>query len=134
MNKHSMFCMTIMILPGLLLPALSEGATEDVMDFDYFRHNWNVIGLKDYVHGGRLAPDNELLLSGRTPIQIRLGRDRVALSREQGKRAMEGWMPIILVEAVQGPIRYTATYWATPLPDALLRSVIMATIVTMASL
>ncbi len=112
------FCLRVLILLGVLFPALSSGAAEDVMDFDYFRNNWNVIGLKDYNHGGRIAPDNELLLSGRVPIQIRLGPDRVALRREQGKRAMEGWMPIILVEAVHGPIRYKVTYWATPLPDA----------------
>ena len=32
------------------------------MDFDYFANNWNVVGLKDYVHGSRITPDNEHLL------------------------------------------------------------------------
>ena len=112
------FCLSPLILLCPLFLALSSGAAEDVMDFDYFRNNWNVIGLKDYIHGSRITPNNELLLSGKTPVQIRLGRDRVALRREQGKLAMNGWMPIILVQADHGPIRYTVTYWATPLPDA----------------
>ena len=85
--------------------------------FDYFANNWNVVGLKDYVHGSRITPDNELLLAGKTAIQIRLGPDRTPLSRVHGKRAMGGWMPIILVDAVQGPVRYEIAYWATPLPD-----------------
>ncbi len=102
---------------ALLAAESAPDAASDALSFDYFRNNWNVVGLKDYIHGGRIAPDNELLLSGRMPIQIRLGKNRVALSREQGKRAMEGWMPIILVEAVRGQIRYEITYWATPLPD-----------------
>jgi len=94
--------------------AKSDG---DGLAFDYFANNWNVIGLKDYLHGSRIAPNNEMMLSGWMPIRIRLGGDRVPLRRGQGKRAMEGWMPIILVQAVHGPIRYTVTYWATPLPD-----------------
>ncbi len=85
--------------------------------FDYFANNWNIVGLKDYVHGSRITPDNELLLSGKTPVQVRIGPDRMPLSRAHGKRAMHGWMPIILVDAVQGPVRYEIAYWATPLPD-----------------
>jgi len=85
--------------------------------FDYFANNWNVVGLKDYVHGSRITPDNELLLSGKTAVQVRVGPNRTPLSRAHGKRAMHGWMPIILVEAVQRPVRYEIAYWGTPLPD-----------------
>ena len=31
--------------------------------FDYFRNSWNVLGLKDYEHGTRVAPDNKLLFT-----------------------------------------------------------------------
>ena len=48
------------------------------MDFDYFANNWNVVGLKDYVHGSRITPDNEVLLSGKTPVQVRVGSRRAA--------------------------------------------------------
>jgi hexosaminidase len=85
--------------------------------FDYFENNWNVVGLKDYSHGSRITPDNELLLAGRTPVQIRIGPNRTPLSRAHGKRAMHGWMPIILVNAADGPVRYEVAFWATPLPD-----------------
>lgn len=96
-------------------PAGEEAST--VEGFDYFANNWNVVGLKDYIHGSRITPDNELLLSGKTVIQVRVGAKRRPLSRAHGKRAMDGWMPIILVEAVEGPVRYEIAYWATPLPN-----------------
>ncbi|MDP6545881.1 MAG: discoidin domain-containing protein [Phycisphaerae bacterium] len=87
------------------------------MSFDYFTNSWNVIGLKDYVHGSRITPDNELLLLGKTAIQVRVGPNRRPLSKACVKRAMHGWMPIILVDAIEESVRYEVTYWATPLPD-----------------
>ncbi|MHC4641284.1 MAG: glucosidase family protein, partial [Planctomycetota bacterium] len=96
-------------------PAGEEASTAE--GFDYFVNNWNVVGLKDYIHGSRITPDNELLLSGKTVIQVRIGDNRRPLSRAHGKQAMDGWMPVILVEAVEGPVRYEIAYWATPLPD-----------------
>ena len=96
-------------------PAGKEASTGE--GFDYFANNWNVVGLKDYIHGSRITPDNEVVLSGKTVIQVRIGANRRPLSRAHGKRAMDGWMPIILVEAVEGPVRYEIAYWATPLPD-----------------
>jgi hypothetical protein len=92
-----------------------EASTEE--GFDYFANNWNVVGLKDYIHGSRITPDNNVVLSGKTVIQVRIGDKRRPLSRAQGKRAMNGWMPVILVEAVEGLVRYEIAYWATPLPD-----------------
>ena len=77
--------------------------------FDYFENNWNVIGLKDYRHGSRISPDNELLLVGKTSVQIRIGSNRTALSRVHGKLALDGWMPIIVVNADDRPVRYEVT-------------------------
>jgi len=87
-------------------------------NFDYFTNNWNVVGLKDHVYGTRITPDNEMLLARKTPVQVRVGPNHVALSQKDPKLAMDGWMPIIQVGTQDGPIRYEVTFWATPLPDA----------------
>ncbi len=94
-----------------------ETAKSSVEDFDYFVNNWNVIGLKDYVHGTRITPDNQLLLADKMVVQMRLGSEHKPLSRENPKRALHGWMPIIMVSADDGPVHYEITYWATPLPS-----------------
>ncbi len=84
--------------------------------FDYFRNSWNVIGLKDYQHGTRVTPENKLQLSGGREAEIRFGRDLVPLSRKQVKTLGDGWMPIMLIAADDGPVRYELKLWATPLP------------------
>jgi hypothetical protein len=86
--------------------------------FDYFADNWNVIGLRDYQHGSRLSPNNELWLAGRTPIQVCVGRELAPLHRRHGKQALDGWLPILTTAVEDGPVRYQVTFWATPLPDA----------------
>ena len=73
------FCVGLVVivfcLPGF--PAdQSTGSSETGGGFDYFDNNWNVVGLKDYVHGSRITPDNQLLLSGNTRLQIRIGPGR----------------------------------------------------------
>ena len=88
-----------------------------VKEFDYFANNWNVIGLKDYIHGSRITPDNKLVLADKTPVEIRIGPEHIPLSQEDPKLAEEGWMPIILVKAEREQVDYEVTYWATPLPD-----------------
>jgi hexosaminidase len=98
-------------------PSLIESNTRSVENFDYFTNNWNVIGLKDYIHGSRITPDNKLILAGKTPIEIRIGPDRIPLSRKNPKLAKDGWMPIIVVTAEKELVDYEVTYWATPLPD-----------------
>jgi len=109
------------ILVSIVLMSQTAFATtmsnEEALDFDYFKNNWNVIGLKDYVHGCRITPDDELLLSGKTPIQIRFGVDATPLARKHGKRALFGWMPIMQVTTTDGAVKYDFTYWATPLPS-----------------
>jgi hypothetical protein len=84
--------------------------------FDYFQNSWNVIGLKDYNEGTRVTPDNQLLLSGGDMLQMRFGKNLTPLGREQTKTLMDGWMPIILLSAQEGKVRYDFTLWATPLP------------------
>jgi hypothetical protein len=84
--------------------------------FDYFQNSWNVIGLKDYNDGTRVTPDNELLLAGGDKLQMRFGKNLTPLSRKQTKTLVDGWMPIILLSAQDGKVRYDFTLWATPLP------------------
>ena len=109
--------MNVGILP--LCALLAQFATAAVPDhFDYFVNNWNVIGLPDYLHGSRITPANELHLAGGTAVRIRVGGTLAPLSRAHGKLARNGWMPIMQVAAADGPVRYTISFWATPLPDA----------------
>ncbi len=98
--------------------SLIENVVGSAENFDYFTNNWNVVGLKDYIHGSRITPSNELVLAGKIPVEIHIGPSRMPLSRAKPKLAMDGWMPIILVTAEEGPVSYEVTYWATPLPDA----------------
>ena len=97
----------------LLITALHAALAGD--PFDYFRNNWNVIGLKDYQRGARVTPDNRLQLAKAT-VQIRVGQNLLPLSRRHGKLAQNGWLPIILITAEDGPVRYDIRLWATPLP------------------
>ena len=96
--------------------------------FDYFDNSWSVIGLKDYARGTRITPDNRLMI-GTSPgtdekeaekasVRICFGRDLSALDKKQTKRLMDGWLPVNLLTAQDGPIRYEFTLWATPLPSA----------------
>ncbi|HQH52667.1 MAG TPA: hypothetical protein PKY01_09600 [Candidatus Hydrogenedentes bacterium] len=95
--------------------------------FDYFDNSWSVIGLKDYARGTRITPDNKLMIGAsvgtsedeadKASVQIRFGGDLTPLSREQTKRLMDGWLPVVLLDAQDGPVRYEFMFWATPLPS-----------------
>ena len=85
--------------------------------FDYFRNSYSVIGLKDYRDGTRITPDNQLQLADKATVRLRFGRQLVPLSRQQTKTLLEGWMPVVLLAADDGPVRYEFTLWATPLPN-----------------
>jgi len=100
----------LLVIVAVASPARAEGP------FDYFRNSWNVIGLKDYRDGTRITPDNRLELAGKTRAQIRLGPSLTPLSRRQTKTLLDGWLPIILMTATDGPVRYDIKLWATPLP------------------
>jgi hypothetical protein len=95
--------------------------------FDYFDNSWSVIGLKDYARGTRITPDNRLMIgtsvgtdeteADKASVRIRFGRELTPLGRNQTKTLMEGWLPVNLLAAQDGPIRYEFTLWATPLPS-----------------
>lgn len=93
-------------------------AQASVEAFDYFTNNWNVIGLKDYLRGSRITPENGLMLAGDRTIQVRIGSDQAPLTREHPKRLLHDWMPIVIVRAERDGVAYEFTFWATPLPDA----------------
>ncbi|MCP4263399.1 MAG: hypothetical protein GY774_38715 [Planctomycetes bacterium] len=89
--------------------------------FDYFHNSWTVIGLKDYAHGTRITPDNQLVIqdSSKKPsrIVIRFGQPLTTLSRQHTKKLMNGWLPVVLITAEDGQVIYEFTLWATPLPS-----------------
>jgi hypothetical protein len=85
--------------------------------FDYFRNSWSVIGLKDYRDGTRVTPENQLQLADKSTVRLRFGCQSTPLSRKQTKTLLEGWMPVVLLAAQDGPVRYEFTFWATPLPN-----------------
>ena len=107
--------LTLLLLSVLTAPGAVPGVEDD---FDYFVNNWNVIGLPDYMYGARITPDSEMQLAGGTLVRVRMGRELAPLGRKLGKRAMDGWLPVIQVSAAYGAVRYDVTFWATPLPDS----------------
>jgi hypothetical protein len=104
------------LLLSVLAAVPAVAGVED--EFDYFTNNWNVVGLPDYMYGARITPDSDMQLAGGTLVRVRTGRELSPLSRKLGKRAMEGWIPVIQVPAADGAVRYEISYWATPLPDS----------------
>ena len=113
-HRHLRYSATValIVLTGLVGPQPSRAAEP----FDYFSNSWSVIGLKDYKDGTRITPDNRLLLSDGRELRIRIGADQRRLSREQTKTLMDGWLPVVLLTAQDGPVRYELTFWSTPLP------------------
>lgn len=105
----------IMGLPAWVVMTLTCSLQADE-PFDYFRNSWNVIGLKDYAHGTRITPENELVIADNAIVQIRYGRQLIPLSRRQSKRLLDGWLPVILITDEDELVRYEFTLWATPLP------------------
>ena len=93
----------------------TDSADKKAIQFDYFVNNWNVIGLKDYPYGTRVTPDNRLKVK-KGVVQIRVGENLAPLGRHHGKLAQDGWLPIMLIKAEAGPVRYDIKLWATPLP------------------
>ena len=95
--------------------------------FDYFDNSWSVIGLKDYARGTRITPDNRLMIGAspgtseneadKASVLIRYGKGLVPLNGSQTKQLMEGWLPVVLLAAEDGPVHYAFTLWATPLPS-----------------
>ncbi|MCX5670127.1 MAG: hypothetical protein NTU94_02245 [Planctomycetota bacterium] len=103
-------CLLVLVLAGTCSQAWAEEP------FDYFRNSWNVVGLKDYRDGARITPDNKIQLAGNR-VTLRFGRDLAPLGRKQTKLLADGYLPIVLLSAADGPVRYDFTLWATPLPS-----------------
>jgi len=110
--KH--WCMSA-LAAGVLTISSALSAEEP---FDYFSNSWSLIGLKDYNDGTRMTPENELLLAKGEKLQLRFGHDLALLSRKQTKTLMDGYLPIVLLQATDGDVQYDFTFWATPLPTA----------------
>jgi hypothetical protein len=112
--------MTLIALSLLVLGAMvlwfNPPTVQADEPFDYFVNSWSVIGLKDYNDGTRITPANELILADGARAQLRIGSASTPLSRGQTKTLYDGWLPIILLSAQEGTVRYEFTIWATPLP------------------
>jgi hypothetical protein len=114
----SLLLLALQLPPAGAAPAAAPPQLDSSQPFDYFANNWNVLGLKDHPRGARVTPDNHIMLAGeKAAVQMRFGRALAPLGRAQGKLAMEGWMPIMVMTANDGPVRYEFTCWATPMPD-----------------
>ncbi len=107
-----------------LSPVLENCSYATGEDFDYFENSWCVIGLKDYAYGTRITPDNELMIGarpgegeGQVNVRLSYGRGLFPLSRQQTKTLLDGWLPVVLLSAEDGWVRYEFTLWATPLPN-----------------
>ena len=50
----------------------------------------------------RVTPDNRLLLADNKMVRLRFGREMKPLSRQQTKRAMDGWLPVMLLPSILG--------------------------------
>ncbi|MCR4412550.1 MAG: hypothetical protein NUV77_09025 [Thermoguttaceae bacterium] len=103
------------VLAGAMILMVSVALAAEE-PFDYFRNSWNVIGLKDYQDGTRITPGNALRLANGAEARIRFGKQLTPLSRKQTKTLLDGWLPVVLLSAEDGPVRYEFTLWATPLP------------------
>ena len=104
MNQHLHCKLWILSLTAVAVLASLPFAAADE-PFDYFRNNWNVIGLKDYDRGTRVTPENRLVLAD-GEVRLRFGEKRTPLSRRQTKTLLNGWMPVILIQAEEGPVHY----------------------------
>jgi len=77
-----------------------------------------VLGLKDYPAGVRVTPDNRLELGEGRQASVCFGTALSPLGRRQTKTLSEGWLPVVLISAQDGVVRYDFTLWATPLTTA----------------
>lgn len=105
-------CLFVCTLPLAASPA-SRPAAEP---FDYFQNSWQVLGLRDYRDGTRVTPLNELVLAEGRKLRMSIGPAHTPLGRRQIKTLLDGWLPVVLLHAEEGAVRYEFTLWATPLP------------------
>jgi hypothetical protein len=103
----------LVVLVIIMLSSIATGKEQ----FDYFQNSWALIGLKDYENGTRITPANELMLSQKRLLRIRFGSNLTPLDRMQTKTCLDGWLPVVMLKALDGPVHYEFTFWATPLPS-----------------
>jgi hypothetical protein len=106
--RTSLFCL-LLVLGCAWLSYADE-------PFDYFANSWGLIGLRDYQDGTRITPTNELMLASKTLLQFRIGPKMTPPGRAQTKTLLEGWLPVVLITANDGAVRYDFKLWASPLP------------------
>ena len=102
------------LLLGILLILLAHANTSVAGDedkpFDYFYNSWNWVGLRNYRELARVTPDNAILLEGKNQLRFKYGQNPDAnlkrISRRHTKTALEGWLPVMLFSAEDGPLRY----------------------------
>ncbi len=108
------------ILPILLVHTSTPVAGAEEKPFDYFYNSWNWVGLRNYRNLARVTPDNAILLEGKNELRFKYGQNPKPnlerISRRHTKTALDGWLPVLLFSAEDGPLRYEFKYWATPLP------------------
>jgi hypothetical protein len=118
-TKTALKISKLAVLIVFIVAALSAVSAQDQPRFDYFANNWNVAGLKDYARGARIGPDNTIYLDeSQGQVKIRFGGKLNPLSRDHGKTALDGWMPVIRFSAREASVSYEFSCWASPMPDA----------------
>ena len=102
--RKTMLCAFLSLLAGGSFAAAEE-------PFDYFANSWALVGLKDYLDGTRITPQNELLLANNQKLRIALGARLTPLSRRQTKTRLDGWLPVIQLAAEEDrrPLRRCAS-------------------------
>ena len=117
--KSARFCALAIVahlFAGTLALTASPAPRPATEPFDYFQNSWQVIGLKDYKNGTRVTPQNELVLAGKRKLRMSIGPTLTPLSGKRTKTLLDGWLPIVLLNAEESAVRYEFTLWATPLP------------------
>ena len=114
-----------MIAAIALACLVADGRASAPLPFNYFVNDWNAVGLKDYKKGTRITPFTRLIMAGDAEetyhepdatVQLRFGRKLTPFGMGHTKTCLDGWMPIILISAEDGPVRYDLTFWSTPMP------------------
>jgi hexosaminidase len=70
--------------------SLIESAAGSARNIDYFTNNWNIVGLKDYKHGSGITPGNNLVVTGKIPVEVQISTNRKPLSRANPNPATDG--------------------------------------------
>jgi hypothetical protein len=114
--KEYVFRSVYILLSASAVALADTKSCDDAMLFDYFSNSRADVGLKDYVSSVKLSENHRLRL-GKHYVHVRVGKELAPLNRKHVRLAQDGWLPIFLVSAVEGSVRYDVRFWATPVPD-----------------